>query len=127
MHLAVNLIILNEKNEIYLAKRNKNEDVEPGIWGVPGGSVEHNESLEEALHREIKEETNCDIIELHYFKSYVVNSVLAVYFYGKIEGQIKLNEESSEYKWFNKNEIPKDLAFNQGEILNEFFKTYKLN
>jgi len=123
MFVAVNLIILNEKNEIYLAKRNINEDVEPGKWGVPGGSVEQNESLEGALHREIKEETNCDITEFHYFKSYVVNSVLAVYFYGKIKGQIKLNEESSEYKWFNIKEINKlDLAFNQGEILKDFLK-----
>lgn len=90
MHVAVNLIILNEKNQIYLAQRSKNENVEPNKWGVPGGSVEQNESLEEALIREIKEETNCDITEFHYFKTYVVNSVLAIYFYGKISTTVEI-------------------------------------
>lgn len=32
-----------------------------GIWSVPGGAVEVGENLEEALHREIKEETALEI------------------------------------------------------------------
>ena len=121
------LIILNEKNQIYLAKRSGKEDVESGKWGVPGGSVEQNESLEEAIRREYKEETNCEIIELDFFKSRYLNSTLAVYFYGKIKGQIKLNEENTEYKWFSEEEIEKlELAFNQNGILKEFFSTVEI-
>lgn len=34
-------------------------------WVLPGGGVEDNESLEEALGREVKEETCLDLIEFH--------------------------------------------------------------
>ncbi len=37
-----------------------------GIWSVPGGAVEVGENLEEALHREIKEETALEIEILEY-------------------------------------------------------------
>lgn len=33
------------------------------IWGIPGGTREKNESLEETLRREIQEETNCNVIK----------------------------------------------------------------
>ena len=34
------------------------------VWSIPGGTRELNESVEETLHREILEETNCKIIDL---------------------------------------------------------------
>jgi 8-oxo-dGTP diphosphatase len=123
MFVAVNFIALNEKNEILLARRSKNEDMEPGKWGLPGGGVEEGETLEQAIRREYKEETNCEIIELNFFKSRYLNSTLAVYFYGKINGEIKLNEENEEHGWFSEEEIKGlDLAFKQKEVLEEFFK-----
>jgi mutator protein MutT len=51
-----NACILNEKNEI-LIQRRKQENA----WGLPGGAMELGESVEEALRREIKEETGLEI------------------------------------------------------------------
>lgn len=33
------------------------------IWGIPGGSRELGESIEQTLIREIQEETNCEVLE----------------------------------------------------------------
>lgn len=128
----VNLIILNTQNQVLLAKRNEDE-IDKGKWSIPGGCVENNESFEETLHREIKEELNCKITKYDYFKSYsfqVSNNFIAraVYFYGEINGQIQLNDELSEYQRFDLN-VEKikelDLAFNQEEVLMDFVKFIK--
>lgn len=48
--------IKNINGEILLVKKRSS-----GIWGFPGGGVEPNETILQALHREIKEELNLDI------------------------------------------------------------------
>lgn len=52
---------LNEKElRILLIKRKDHPYI--GEWAIPGGFVNINESIEEAAHRELKEETNIDNI-----------------------------------------------------------------
>jgi len=51
--------IINNKGEILLLNRRKFPYA--GYWGLPGGSVEFGEHLEEAVEREIKEETNIEV------------------------------------------------------------------
>jgi len=57
--------ILIEDKKILLVKQKVNEDRD---WSLPGGRLEHGESMEEALIREITEETGLDssIIKLLY-------------------------------------------------------------
>ncbi|XKT74353.1 MAG: NUDIX hydrolase [Patescibacteria group bacterium UBA2163] len=33
------------------------------IWSIPGGTREPGESIEETLHREVREETNCAVVD----------------------------------------------------------------
>ena len=51
--------IINDKKEILLLKRRKEPYI--GIWALPGGSIEFGEHLEDAIEREMKEETNIDV------------------------------------------------------------------
>lgn len=46
-------VILDEKQRIFLLHRNKNGFHQ---WELPGGKVEHNEEIEQAAVREIREE-----------------------------------------------------------------------
>lgn len=50
-------VIISE-NKILLVKRTKEEGI---YWAFPGGLIEQGESKEEALIREVKEETGLDI------------------------------------------------------------------
>lgn len=54
--VGVGAVIRNETGRYFLAKRGPAARNEPGKWEFPGGSVEFNERLEDALIREIAEE-----------------------------------------------------------------------
>lgn len=46
---------------LLLVRRSFEERLFPGAWEIPGGHVEQGETLEAALHREVKEETGLAI------------------------------------------------------------------
>lgn len=124
----VDLIVVNRNNQILLVKRTEEEDDYKDTWSIPGGWSEIDENFEDAIHREIKEELCCTISNYKYFKSYVMkldNDLIgrAVYFYWEIEGEILLNHELSEFKWFDINDpnvFKLDFAYNQDLILKDF-------
>ena len=57
---VVGAIIENENNEILCALRSPIMSL-PNMWEFPGGKVEEDETLKEAIEREIKEELDCDV------------------------------------------------------------------
>ena len=54
------LALVNEKNEVLISLR-KNKREYDGYWEYPGGKVEENETLGQAIIREIKEEIDLEI------------------------------------------------------------------
>ena len=63
---VVGAIIINEREEALCALRSEDMSL-PNYWEFPGGKVEPNELVEEAIVREIKEELNCVINPLQIF------------------------------------------------------------
>ena len=57
---VVGAVIYNEKNEVLCALRSQQMSL-PGYWEFPGGKIEADETPQESLIREIKEELNCTI------------------------------------------------------------------
>src|SRR5512146_3170977 len=59
--VGVGAIIVNERGELFLARRGPLAKNERGLWEFPGGSVEFGETLADALRREIREEYGLEI------------------------------------------------------------------
>jgi len=57
---VVGAIIENESNEILCALRSPIMSL-PNMWEFAGGKIEGNETLKEAIEREIKEELACNV------------------------------------------------------------------
>ena len=63
----IGAIILNEKNQILIISR-KTDDFMGGIDELPSGNVEQEENIYDAIIREVKEETNLEVVSV---KSYI--------------------------------------------------------
>jgi len=109
--LAVGAVIFNPKNKVLLLKSHKwnNEYV------IPGGHVEWGEVMEEALRREILEETGLEIydLELVGLKENIYSAgfqeqkhfVFVDFACRTDSSQVILNEEAEEYIWISLTEI----------------------
>jgi 8-oxo-dGTP diphosphatase len=55
------VLIFNEKREFLIIQRLKNDNVLPGYWDIPGGTIEDRESIVNGVRREAREETGLEI------------------------------------------------------------------
>ena len=98
MAKVVNAIII-EKNKILVVKRRKKPYL--GMYNIPGGHVDPGETNEEALIRELKEETNQDISITKFIEMIPNNNNECYIFLAKIinKNVPKTSEEISDIKW----------------------------
>lgn len=115
---GANVIVLDEKHRILLQQRLD------GSWGLPGGLMELGESLEQTAVREVKEETNIDIDELHFLKVFSgkeftftlnnndeINVVTALYWSKKWHGSL-INDKSEglSLEFFTTDNMPDNMS-----------------
>ena len=62
---VVAAIIFDKEGRILVSQRSLNSNLYPGKWQVPGGKVEKGENCLDALKREVKEETDLEIISIN--------------------------------------------------------------
>ena len=102
--------IVNERKELLLLHNNPENPIHGGdIWyTVTGGVEEYDKTLEDAVVREVKEETNLDVIKsiylnvnYRYTSRRDIECIEYLYISFVSDGNIILNEESIGYKWLN--------------------------
>jgi len=116
MRLGVGIILLNEKNQIFVGKRRDN----PGDkWQMPQGGVEHGEDFLTAMKRELHEETGIKSIKIikeieQMYKYELPEKLIGVIWKGRFRGQ--------EQKWFITQFIGNDNEINLNTKYPEFIE-----
>ena len=131
-HVGVHALILDERNKVLITKRSATDDYMPLLWDIPGGSVDMGEMVEDALVREVKEETNMSIIPIkpiyvHTELSHLPKAQLIqiVYKCAYIGGSIILDtQEHDEYQWVEYYDIGK---YNCIAFLENLLRNYDIN
>lgn len=100
--------IIEQDGKFLIAKR-KAGGVMGGKWEFPGGKIEHDESLEDGLKREIKEELDADIEIEDFFDDHVYHyedgMIKFVAYTAKCSrGNFNLSEHD-EVRWISDREL----------------------
>lgn len=125
----VSAVIFSKDKKILMGKKDPNKGgVYTDCWYIPGGGVDHGETLESALIREVKEEVGLDISKyklkpVPYIGSGISEKILKdtkenvlvnmefnrfeVHIYDKAADEIELhlNDDLIEAKWFTLEEL----------------------
>jgi len=103
--IGVTGIILNEKNEILLFKHTYRQTE----WGLPGGYIKAKEHPQEALEREIEEESGLvvSVDEELKISTDRESARVDICFIGKLMGgEFRKSSEVTEARFFAFNELP---------------------
>ena len=109
--------IITKNNKYFIAKRAKGKHLE-NMYEFPGGKLLANESHENGLKREIKEELDIEIfikekLGEENFKDNVINVTIHYYICSHKSGKITLKEHQDS-AWVSKEDL-KNYEFAEGE------------
>ena len=111
----IKVLLINRKNEPF-----------KGQWAVPGGFVDINEELEDAVARELAEETGLRGVQLEQMHTFGTvgrdprGRQISIAFMGiatKGQDKIKAGDDAAKTQWFDIEKLPKDLAFDHDEMV----------
>ena len=108
--LTMRGIVKNSEGKILVLRRHPKSKTNPHRWELPGGKIEKCEYFDEALVREIKEETGlnvkvgdfCEAVQDDYTHKRTVQLIM----YAKdITGEVKISDEHDDWMWASLDEI----------------------
>ncbi len=145
--ITTTCIIYNDDSKFLVTKRSPTKKVHPDKWTVPGGGLNTDDytskpqthgnagwygAVETALLREIKEEVNVEIekptylLDLTFIRPDGIPVLVLSYYAHYLSGEVKLDEDSTEYKWVTLEEAKSlDLIsgiYEEIEMVNEILK-----
>jgi mutator protein MutT len=125
LKFATVAILFNEENKLLLLKRSEDDNWMAGKFALVGGGIEENEIPEEAIMREIKEETNLSVKKPKLVYSTIEENTFLYVYVGKVKNsdKIKLNDEHTGYVWTDSGEINNyNTVPNLGEMIKKVYK-----
>lgn len=97
-------IVYNVNLKKFLVMKRSLDDTSAGFWENPGGKKELGETMEEALKREVLEETGIEVEDYVFLYATAINEdrnpfLIMGYFVPTTKEDIELSFEHTEYKW----------------------------
>lgn len=121
---AVVFAVSAGRTEVLLIQRGR----EPykGQWAVPGGFVEIDEELEDAVIRELAEETGLTAVRLEQMHAFgrcgrdPRGRQISIAFMGILNERresVRAGDDAAEARWFDIRNLPENLAFDHDEMI----------
>lgn len=119
----IKMLLINRGNEPF-----------KGRWALPGGFVEMDEELQDAVVRELEEETGLTGVKLEQMHTFGTigrdprGRQITIVFMGVVtEGQtqIKAGDDAAKAQWFDIENLPQNMAFDHNEVLKFAIKKLK--
>jgi 8-oxo-dGTP diphosphatase len=110
----VKLLLVNRKNEPFKGK-----------WALPGGFVDIDEEVEDAVARDLEEETGLVGVPLEQIYTFSKcgrdprGRVFTVTFMGSVTGgrrEVKAGDDAAKACWFDIEKLPENMAFDHDEV-----------
>ena len=129
IRLAVDAVVFGYKKESGISVLLIQRKYPPfeNCWALPGGFVLENESLEEAVERELVEESGVSINYLEQLYTFGApkrdprSRIVSVAYYGLVRPdgfELNATTDAKDAKWFTMENLP-ELAFDHQEILSK--------
>jgi 8-oxo-dGTP diphosphatase len=111
----VKLLLINRGNEPF-----------KGQWALPGGFIGIDEELEDAVVRELQEETGVVGVQLEQMRAFGKcgrdprGRQITIVFMGiaeKKQTKAKAGDDAAKARWFDIEKLPKNLSFDHDEVI----------
>lgn len=130
IHRSSHLILFNSKNEILIQKRAPDKKWHPNLFTFAVSGTVANESHEDCIKKETKEELGITVTAKFLFKFPLFGKFdksFHAIFIGKSDKKIKPDKkEMTEIKWVSVNSLKEDLAKNPNKYTPPFRKGMKI-
>lgn len=111
LQVGVKILLKNREGKYLFLRRSKEKYAEIGAqWDIVGGRIDPGVPLLENLKREIKEETNLEMLNDPVLISAqdilkTDKHVVRLTYIGEATGEVMLSDEHDEYQWFTIDEV----------------------
>lgn len=115
--VSVVAVVLNEEGKVLIL----DHFLRPGAsWALPGGFIEAGEQAEEAVKREIREETALELENVRLLKVRTIGSHVEILFRAEASGEpVPSSREINAAGWFALDELPAETSGVQKRIIGE--------
>lgn len=121
------LVVTGKGNQRKVLLIRRGRDPFAGMWALPGGFVDMEETLEAACRRELKEETGLDLPRMEQFRVFDApgrdprHRTISVVFHASVAQELPVTggDDASLAAWYSVTDLP-PLAFDHSDILSQF-------